>query len=283
MSSMKQSDIQLDGRVVIITGADRGIGREFSIALAGKGATVILASPEEKGLNVLAREIETLGGRAIPHFVDITSLESCRALIKFTVEETGHVDVLINNARRLVRGPGLPPEGNRQPLYEANPEIYKETVNVNVTGTFFMSRAAVEHFLDQGKGKIINITTSVWHAYQKNNSPYGVTKAAIEASTQIWSRDLEGTGVTVNSLLPGASVASDPKKSAKSGLSLLPIDIMNPLVIWLSSERSDGVTGCRFVGDKWDPNLSPDMAALASREEPVFQGQPLGTFIVKTN
>jgi len=156
-------------------------------------------------------------------------------------------------------------------------ELYPSE-RINVIGTFFMTRAAVDHFLGQGKGKIINITTSVRHFYRKHESPYGVTKAGLEASTQIWARDLESKNISVNSLLPGGSTDTDPNRQGKPGEVLLAGDIMNPLLIWLASTQSDGVTGCRFVGNKWDSLLPPVQAAQAAREEPVFRDQPLGTF-----
>jgi len=268
-------DIQLDGRVVILTGADRGLGRTMSLALAAKGAHIVLASPETAGLEAVAGEIAEIAGTegalAVP--TDITDLAACNALVARTLDHFGALDVLVNNARRLHRGPGIPPTGNAMPIFETNPEIWRETVMVNVVGTYFMTYATLPHFIGQGAGRIVNLSTSLHNFYRAKQSPYGVTKAAIESETQIWSRDLSDTGVAVNSLLPGGACDSDPDRVRTPGQTLLPIDIMNPLVIWLASTRSDGVTGHRFVGKLWDPALDPDAAAQGAREEPVFHGQ----------
>jgi 3-oxoacyl-[acyl-carrier protein] reductase len=190
-----------------------------------------------------------------------------------TLETFDRLDVLFNNARRLMRGPGLPPAGNSLPFWETDPEIYGQTVAVNVTGTFNMARASVEYFRDSRTGKIINISTSRRNFSGPRNSPYGVTKAAVESQTLIWARDLDGTDVTVNSLLPGGASDTDPLRPKKEGQVLLPVDIMDPLAIWLSSDQSDGTNGCRFVGKLWNPDLAPTDAAHGAREEPVFAEQ----------
>ncbi len=277
MNRIALPDISLDGRVVIMTGADRGLGRAMSLALARAGASIALASPAVEGLKAVAAEIDGIAGgsgRALVAPTDITDLESCRALVQKTVAHFGSLDVLVNNARREHRGPGIPADGNAQPFFKTNPDIYRQTITVNVVGTFNMTHAASAHFMPQGAGKIINLSTSLRNFFQGANSPYGVSKAAIESETLIWSKDLEGTGVTVNSLLPGGACDSDPDRLRKPGQTLLPVDIMDPLVIWLASTRSDGITGRRFVGRLWDAALSPDEAAQGAREEPVFHAQP---------
>ncbi len=274
MVDSRLPDIDLDGRVVIVTGADRGLGRAMSLGLAEKGARVVLASPAFDALRAVAAEIEGGAGPGRAHAVktDITDLAACRACLAETLDAFGRIDVLVNNARRPHRGPGLPPTGNSFPFFETNPRIYKETVDVNVTGTFFMAYTVAPHFIEQGRGKIINLTTSVRNFFGRANSPYGVTKAAIDAETYIWARDLEGTGVTCNALLPGGACDSDPDREKKPGQTLLPVDVMNPLLIWLCSERSDGVTGGRFNGSLWDPALAPDAAGLGCREPASFTG-----------
>lgn len=275
MSQIALPDISLDGRVVIMTGADRGLGHAMTLALAEAGAAVALASPAVDGLEAVAAEVDEIAGsgKALVVPTDITDLDSCRALVEKTIGHFGALDVLVNNARREHRGPGIPRDGNAQLFFKTNPDIYRQTITVNVVGTFNMTYAATPHFIEQGSGRIINLSTSLRNFFQGSNSPYGVSKAAIESETLIWAKDLEGTGVTVNSLLPGGACDSDPDRLRKPGQTLLPVDIMNPLIVWLASTQSDGVTGCRFVGRLWNADLPPDEAAQGAREEPVFHAQ----------
>lgn len=275
MATYPLPDISLDGRVVIMTGGDTGLGRSMALALGARGASVVIASVNKEGCEQVAEEINDTRGAtaALAVQTDITQLGQCRRLVGRTLETFDRLDGLFNNARRLMRGPGLPPAGNSLPLWETDPEIYAQTVMVNVVGTFYMSRAAVEYFRDSRTGKIVNISTSRRNFSGPRNSPYGVTKAAVESQTLIWARDLDNTDVTVNSLLPGGASDTDPLRPKKEGQVLLPVDIMDPLAVWLASDQSDGTNGCRFVGKLWDPDLSPAEAAMGAREEPVFAEQ----------
>ena len=139
-----------------------------------------------------------------------------------------------------------------------------------------MARTAVPHMLKAGFGRIVNITTSLPTMQRRNNSPYGVTKAAIEAETLIWAQELAGTGVTVNSLIPGGAADTDfvhaasRKELTAMGRTLLPPSVMVPPILWLASRLSDGVTGARFVGKLWDDALPPDEAAQKAREASVL-------------
>lgn len=275
MSTYPLPDISLDGRVVIVTGGDTGLGRSMALALADCGASLVIASVNEEGCDRVAAEITEAHGdnRALAVPTDITQLGQCRRLVARTLESFDRLDVLFNNARRLMRGPGLPPGGNSLPLWETDPEIYEQTIMVNVVGTFYMSRAAIEHFRDSRTGKIINISTSRRNFSGPRNSPYGVTKAAVESQTLIWARELDNRDVTVNSLLPGGASDTDPNRPKKEGQVLLPVDIMDPLAVWLASSQSDGTNGCRFVGKLWNPEIAPADAANGAREEPIFAEQ----------
>ena len=247
----------------------------MALALARCGASLVIASVDKDGCERVAAEIDEIDGpcRGLAVATDITDLGQCRRLVGRTLETFDRLDVLFNNARRLMRGPGLPPSGNSLSFWETDPEIYGQTIAVNVTGTFYMARAAVEYFRDSRTGKIINISTSRRNFSGPRNSPYGVTKAAVESQTLIWARDLDGTDVSVNSLLPGGASDTDPLRPKTEGQVLLPVDIMDPLAIWLASDQSDGTNGCRFVGKLWNPELAPTDAANGAREEPVFAEQ----------
>ena len=109
---------------------------------------------------------------------------------------------------------------------------------------------------------------------RRHYSPYGVTKTAIEAETMIWAQDLAGTGVTVNSLIPGGACETGrirDRAPSRPGTVLLPVNVMVPAVVWLASDLSDGHTGERYVGKLWDDRLAPAEAAEKAREPSVLR------------
>jgi 3-oxoacyl-[acyl-carrier protein] reductase len=166
----------------------------------------------------------------------------------------------------------LPANGNSLPLWETDPAVWQDAVRINVNGTFLISHVLAPHMIASGFGRIVNISTSLDTMQRRHNSPCGVTKAALEAATMIWAQDLEGTGVTCNSLLPGGMVKTDDDSNRSSSRGKpLPVHIMNAPAIWLASRASDGVTGQRFVAIGWDASLPAVEAARRAREEPVLR------------
>jgi NAD(P)-dependent dehydrogenase (short-subunit alcohol dehydrogenase family) len=146
MAEMELPDIDLEGHVVIMTGADRGLGRAMSLGLAKKGARLVLASPVVDGLNAVAQEIAAIAGpgRALAVETDITDLKSCANCLRAAVDTFGVLHVLVNNARRLRRDADKPEEAaGHLPFWAVDPVLYRETVEVNVTGTYFMSRTDI--------------------------------------------------------------------------------------------------------------------------------------------
>ena len=263
----------LKGHVAIVTGGSVGLGRAMAEALAHAGACITLASPQTQLLEEVAAQINASCGavRALAVTADITKREDCVRVVAQTLSTFGDVSILINNARREQRGPDLPTEGNNFAFWESNPDIWMQAVNVNVSGTFLMSREVTPHLIKRGWGRIINVSTSLDTMQRRHNSPYGVTKAAIDAASLIWAADLEGTGVTCNILLPGGMVDTDGTRPSTAQRRTLSVDIMNDVMLWLASPLSDGHTGERYVGSLWNKALPPDQAAQGALEAPVLR------------
>jgi 3-oxoacyl-[acyl-carrier protein] reductase len=184
--------------------------------------------------------------------------------------------VLVNTAGKGPADIERSPRTKSFKFWEADPDVWQEIIVTNVNGTFLMTRAATPQLIRNGWGRIINISTSLPVMQRRENSPYGVSKAAIEAETLIWAQDLAGTGVTVNSLQPGGPVDTGfvhqggRQAAAAGGRKLLPPTVLAAPIVWLSSELSDGYTGARFVGRLWEETLPADKAAAKAREPSVL-------------
>lgn len=268
---------ELNGRVAIVTGAARGLGRAMAHGLARAGAAVIFADIDGETAAREAAAATKNGAQAKAVTCDITRQGDCERAVAAAVEGFGGLHILINDAALGPSHVELSPRTKSLKFWEADPEIWQKTITVNVNGTFLMSRTAAPVVIANGWGRIVNITTSLDTMQRKQNSPYGVSKTAIEAETLIWAQDLAGTGVTVNSLIPGGAADTgfvSPKARASilaSGRTLLDPEIMVTPLLWLTSTQSDGVTGARFVAKLWDASLAPAEAAQKAREAPVLR------------
>jgi NAD(P)-dependent dehydrogenase (short-subunit alcohol dehydrogenase family) len=269
-------EFKLAGRVAIVTGAARGLGQAMATALARAGAATVFADLDAAAL---AAAVGALDGNARARAIvcDITDRGSCERLIAETIAAFGALHILVNNAGKgpahVERAPGT----KSHLFWESDPEVWQQVIHTNVNGTFLVSRSAVPEMLKAGWGRIVNVTTSLGTMQRRANSPYGVSKTAIEAETLIWAQDLAGTGITVNSLIPGGAAdtefvsASSRRDLAAAGRTFLPPAIMVPPILWLASTLSDHVTGARFVGRLWDARLPPSEAAIKAREPPVLR------------
>jgi NAD(P)-dependent dehydrogenase (short-subunit alcohol dehydrogenase family) len=271
-------DIRLDGRVAIVTGAARGLGHAMAVALARAGASVAFADIDDAALPQAMADVEGKPGcgAVVGLAGDITSEAACERIVGRTVAEFGALHILVNNAGKGPTHVAQAPRTRSLKFWEADPDVWQEVIVTNVLGTFLMSRAAAPHMIAAGWGRIVNVTTSLATMQRRANSPYGVSKAAIETESLIWAQDLEGTGVTVNTLIPGGAsdttFVGEAERAAlrAAGRALLPPSVMIAPVLWLASALSDGVTGARFVGRLWDERLVPSEAAAKAREAPVL-------------
>lgn len=273
------AEISLAGRVALVTGAARGLGRVMAFALCRAGADVVFLDMDGDEANVAAHAAagQDGAGRALALAGDIRDLAACRAAVARTVEAFGGLDILVNNAALGPTHIERAPATRSYLFHEADPQAWADVIAVNVTGTFFMAHCAAPVMAERGWGRIINITTSLATMQRGGNSPYGVTKAAIEAETLIWARDLASTGVTVNSLIPGGAADTDFVSArgraaiAATGRVLLAPDVMIAPLLWLCSREADKVTGARYVGKLWNEALPPTEAARHALEPPVLR------------
>ena len=140
-------------------------------------------------------------------------------------------------------------------FWEAHPKSWSEIIDTNINGPFLASRAVIPHMIEEKFGKIINISTSSQTMIRAGYSPYGPSKTFLEATSRAWSKDLEGLGIDVNVLLPGGATDTEllPPSKNKKGAdgNLLPSSVMNEAVIWLASDKSNGISGGRFIGRYW--------------------------------
>ncbi|PPR10309.1 MAG: (S)-1-Phenylethanol dehydrogenase [Alphaproteobacteria bacterium MarineAlpha11_Bin1] len=257
----------LSGTTGIVTGGGRGLGRSMVHALAAAGANVTAAMHISDDIE---EETKDLPGKVSAIVADIRDPVTCTQIVADTISKFGGVDVLINNA-----GVGMllvSETFNRTPtkFWDVNTDAWTQIIETNVNGGFQMAREAVPHMLKKGWGRIVNVTTSIHTMQRAGFSPYGPSKAAMEASTSCWSEDLEGTGVTCNILIPGGAadtnlLPGNPGDEGRSGADGMLVDpvVMRAPIVWLASKESDGWNGKRFIGRLWDEDLPADAAAVA--------------------
>ncbi len=245
------------GRVAIVTGGGRGLGRAMTLGLAEAGYFVVATAALEIA-EIEAVAAEAGQERVLPMLANVTRDEDCQMVVAAALAAFGRLDVLVNNAGRGMKyvSEGFLTEPPR--FWTIDPDIYRMVIDTNVNGPFLMARAAAPAMLKAGWGRIINISMNHETMRRAGFSPYGPSKAALESQTVIWAQDLEGTGVTVNALLPGGATLTGmipPGIPEATRSKLLDPQVIVPPLLWLASAASDGVSGKRLVATRWQDGV----------------------------
>ena len=265
--------VTIPSRVAIVTGGGRGLGRAMVRGLAQAGIHVVATAARERSeIDAVAEEVRRNCGESLvlPLVADVTQEDDCAEVVEAAVERFGRLDILVNNAGRGMKYVSNDFLTEPTRFWEVAPETWRLVIDTNVNGPFMMARHAVPMMLKAGWGRIVNVSVSQGTMRRRGFSPYGPSKAALESETIIWAQDLEGTGVTVNALLPGGAtltgmVPETLSETAKSAL--LDPSIIVPPLLWLVSRQADGMTGRRLVATQWQAGSDGRSAAEAATEQ----------------
>lgn len=256
----------LEGKVAVVTGAGRGIGREEALLLAKHGAKVVVNDPgvsyagegkESKVADEVVEEIKKMGGEAVANYEFVDSFEGARRIIYTAIEKFGKIDILVNNAGIL----------RDKMIFNMLEEDWDKIITVHLKGTFNCSHHACVWWRQQAKegkpvsGRIINTTSDAGLLGNIGQSNYGSAKAAIAAFTIILAEEMAKYNVTVNAIAPIARtrLTTDATPQLAAIFQMVeqaPFDVLNPksiapLIVYLASDKSAGITGqvFRIVGN----------------------------------
>jgi NAD(P)-dependent dehydrogenase (short-subunit alcohol dehydrogenase family) len=246
---MFESLFSLKGKVALITGGSRGIGRAIAFAFAEAGADLVVSSRNKRPpeLEKVAEEIQAKGGKALAIPAHVGKKEDVQNLVQKTLKEFGRIDILVNNA-------GVNPVLST--LVDLEEEAFEKVIEVNLKGAFLMSKAVAKEMIKQGGGRIINISSiSGLRARADGTGAYCISKAAMNMMTQVMARELAPHNILVNAIAPGSIKTEfsrvdwmDPERRAQRIREIElkrfgePEEIVGPALL-LASEASSFMTG----------------------------------------
>jgi NAD(P)-dependent dehydrogenase (short-subunit alcohol dehydrogenase family) len=262
-------DAKLSGRVAVVTGGGRGVGRAIAEALGDAGAAVAVIARNRDKLSEVVAQIEKKNGRGIALTADVTKEPEVNAAMSRVEGEFGPIDVLVNNAGSC---------NALGPVWEVDPSAWWRDVEVNLRGTFLCSRAVLPGMLDRGSGRIINVSTYATIRPDPYRSAYASAKLGVLRFTDSVAAEVGGRGVRVFAIAPGTvQTAMTDRLQAVANEHDWPVDWptaaatkwcppekAGALVVFLASGRGDALTG-RFL------HALDDVADLARQADTIRQ------------
>ena len=232
----------LRGKVVMITGASRGLGRALTLAFAEEGANLVINSRNSDSLDPVAKEAEDAGAEVIAVPADVSVQADVERLVNAAMDRFGRIDVLVNNAGLL---------GPRVPIVEYPEDEWRKVLEANLTGPFLLTKALIPH-MPEG-GSIINVTSGVSIQGRARWGAYSVSKFGMEGFTQILAAELEERGIRANSVDPGGMrtemrAAAYPDEDPNT---LVTPEENTNVFLYLASDESRDVTGERFKAQEF--------------------------------
>src|SRR3990170_1706168 len=236
---------RLEGKVAIVTGASRGIGKALAIGLAQEGAKVVAAARTEVEEHLpgtilkTAEEIRALGGTVLPLRCDVTSQADIDAMVARTLEEFGQIDVMVNNA-------GI---GSHASILEVSVETWDQVFATDIRGRFLCCRAVLPSMIRRRQGSIINVSSGAAHVRDMWHGPYAAAKAALERFSLCLAEEIRGYNIAANALEPGGIVSPGIAEGLRAQgrewtlAGRRPPESVVPAVVFLSYQDARSFTG----------------------------------------
>ncbi|MFY9175426.1 MAG: glucose 1-dehydrogenase [Peptococcia bacterium] len=241
----------LTGKVAIVTGATKGLGRGMAEALAQSGANIVVVSRTPKDCENVAKELAELGVQTLAQPCDVTKKESIEELVAKTVEKFGKIDILVNNAGTAVTKPAL----------ELTEDDWDWVVNTNMKSIFLLSQAVGKHMAEQKSGKVINIASMFGLVGDKNVLPYLASKGGVVQMTRGLALEWTKYNIQVNAVAPGYVITAINEKefqeekvynyiTGKTPMRRIgKVEEVAGIVVYLASEASNFTTGAVYTVD----------------------------------
>jgi len=233
--------MRLKGKVALITGGGRGIGKTIALAYAKEGAYVALSARNESQIKSVAKEIQELSQRAVAMKVDIRKEEDVKRMVERVIQKFGKIDILVNNAGVIEKKP-------TKEIKDLPEEEWDRIIQTNLTGTFLCTKSVLPYMINRRSGNIINISSALGHKgrpKKENSVAYIVSKFGIEGFTEYLSKELKKYNINVNALYPGVPVDTGffNYLSDEQRKKLARPEIVTEPAIFLASQKPAGMTG----------------------------------------
>ena len=250
---MKLPNFSVEGKVALVTGGSRGIGRAITLTFADAGANMVVSARKLPDLEKVAEEVMAAGGKCLPIVSHIAKLEESKSLVERVKAELGRIDILVNNA-------GTNPA--QSPILDIEEWAWDVIMNVNLKGMFFLSQLVARVMKEQGGGRIINIASDAGIRPQAQSmlGVYSVSKAAIISLTKVMAQEWGQYNIRVNAIAPGTvktrfsevlwkgAAGEENARRTALGRFAEPEEIANT-ALYLASDVSSYVTGATIVMD----------------------------------